>query len=485
MAVLDGVANVSPRRVLGFGLDRFISVMFLGLVPLRLEAASERGALFWASLASVAFVAALLALASLPRWTRVPMRLRARGRNATVLASVSGLAAAAGGAGCLLCVSGTDVGRPLACYLLSIIVLGVGSGALILMWGMVFSRTGARTTLVEASLGYLVAFASLLPFYAAPPAAQVTFVIAAAGADAMLLSRSFAKGMGAAEQSAEAGLRPSREASDDSPWTRVICDGLFLYGVAMACFGQMQAALPNATLSTPGSLAQLAAALVACALTLACVRRLGGRSEATAYRVAFAIAMAGCLLPLALPQGGATSMAVMLAGETTMLVIISSLLFEFAHRSPHNAVRILGLGIASKVCGDVLARALIEVVRGLGVSAGTGWWTFLFALCIIAEYAFVLTESSVQGIISGVEADPVSTTGTTALAEASRTLAAKGGLTPREAEVLAQLLHGRSSRRIQEELFISESTANTHIRHIYAKLGVHSRQELLDLAENR
>ena len=39
--------------------------------------------------------------------------------------------------------------------------------------------------------------------------------------------------------------------------------------------------------------------------------------------------------------------------------------------------------------------------------------------------------------------------------------------------------------RIAEELVISENTVRTHVRHIYAKLDVHSHQELIDLVERQ
>lgn len=56
------------------------------------------------------------------------------------------------------------------------------------------------------------------------------------------------------------------------------------------------------------------------------------------------------------------------------------------------------------------------------------------------------------------------------------------GLTQREQEVLALLLRGRSIPYIKETLYISTNTAKTHVRHIYQKVGVHERQELLTLA---
>ena len=62
-------------------------------------------------------------------------------------------------------------------------------------------------------------------------------------------------------------------------------------------------------------------------------------------------------------------------------------------------------------------------------------------------------------------------------------LASSGSLSKREREVLGHIARGRSAPRIQEELNLSINTVNSHISHIYRKLGVGSRQELLDLIE--
>ena len=57
-------------------------------------------------------------------------------------------------------------------------------------------------------------------------------------------------------------------------------------------------------------------------------------------------------------------------------------------------------------------------------------------------------------------------------------------LSARETEVLYLLAKGRSMNHIMEELVISEGTTKTHINHVYKKLNVHSRHELLDLIES-
>ncbi|MDR0514743.1 MAG: LuxR C-terminal-related transcriptional regulator [Coriobacteriaceae bacterium] len=52
------------------------------------------------------------------------------------------------------------------------------------------------------------------------------------------------------------------------------------------------------------------------------------------------------------------------------------------------------------------------------------------------------------------------------------------GLSAREAEVMELMVSGLSTFNIQEELFISAGTVNSHRMHIYQKLGIHSLQEL-------
>lgn len=62
-------------------------------------------------------------------------------------------------------------------------------------------------------------------------------------------------------------------------------------------------------------------------------------------------------------------------------------------------------------------------------------------------------------------------------------LKATFGLTTREFEVIEEYAAGRSARHIADQFTLSEHTVKTHLRHAYAKMDVHSRQELLDLIE--
>lgn len=56
-------------------------------------------------------------------------------------------------------------------------------------------------------------------------------------------------------------------------------------------------------------------------------------------------------------------------------------------------------------------------------------------------------------------------------------------LSAREAEVVGLIARGHTVARIAETLIVSENTVRTHAKRIYAKLGIHKKQELVDLLE--
>lgn len=58
-------------------------------------------------------------------------------------------------------------------------------------------------------------------------------------------------------------------------------------------------------------------------------------------------------------------------------------------------------------------------------------------------------------------------------------------LSPREKEILLLMAEGYTFKNIAEKLFISTSTVNSHRSNIMSKLGLNSRQELIEFARKR
>lgn len=69
----------------------------------------------------------------------------------------------------------------------------------------------------------------------------------------------------------------------------------------------------------------------------------------------------------------------------------------------------------------------------------------------------------------------------TDISSACKSLAERYHLPERQAEVLVLLANGHGASHIAETLCLSENTVKTYRKAIYAALGVHSRQELLNL----
>jgi DNA-binding CsgD family transcriptional regulator len=75
---------------------------------------------------------------------------------------------------------------------------------------------------------------------------------------------------------------------------------------------------------------------------------------------------------------------------------------------------------------------------------------------------------------------------TTACADARwQMLSKRYFLTEREIEVVRLLTQGRSRADIGKKLYITENTVRTHLKSVYGKLGIHSKQGLIDLLENQ
>lgn len=67
--------------------------------------------------------------------------------------------------------------------------------------------------------------------------------------------------------------------------------------------------------------------------------------------------------------------------------------------------------------------------------------------------------------------------------ERALVIAGRYGLSERETQILTRLLRGYSTAAVRNELGIAKGTVDTYISRVYRKCSVHSRQELVELAE--
>ena len=115
----------------------------------------------------------------------------------------------------------------------------------------------------------------------------------------------------------------------------------------------------------------------------------------------------------------------------------------------------------------------------------------ILAVCLVSSYAlYGLREMMIVDRMDSVIAENIRDQGSISdmfekpFASKCEKIIEAYALSPREAEVFRLLAKGRNAEYIQNELFISVSTARTHIYHIYKKIGISSRQSLIDIVED-
>lgn len=132
--------------------------------------------------------------------------------------------------------------------------------------------------------------------------------------------------------------------------------------------------------------------------------------------------------------------------------------------------------------GDV-AMLIAEVVLFAFVAfLWVGFRKFSFT-ATISGVASIEPSHAAASLAQGAAPAPEAPT-ETSIEERCAELGAASGLTERETEIFAILARGRNGQYVMEHYVISRNTVKSHVKHIYAKLNVHSQQELIDLVEH-
>ena len=220
------------------------------------------------------------------------------------------------------------------------------------------------------------------------------------------------------------------------------------------------------------------------------------------YRVSALLVFAGFLLvPLSFngldrPAGFHMSSMLLYAGSDCFSVLTYYLIAAVGSRNPAGALSTSAFAIAAGWLGIGCGALLVQSIEALGALDGsTLLWSSAIVTFLFMTYNFVAMRGfSFEDAIKGVRpAHPTPARAaadeagedpdTSQLEESCENVIRRFGLTPREGDVLRLLARGRTSPVIQEKLFLSHNTVKTHVRHIYAKMDIHSQQELIDIVE--
>ncbi len=194
-------------------------------------------------------------------------------------------------------------------------------------------------------------------------------------------------------------------------------------------------------------------------------------------------------------QGGALLVTACNSLKDTLKWYIIVAFMSLGKRDPYIYAALAWLVFQSPVLVDTIMWNIAAAVEpGALGSEITG--TLVTLLLVLAACAFIIGLSSVltaqhqeepaqpSGFIRSLigEERPVSMgqLREEATAEEVRKMGRTFLLSEREVEVATLYVLGHTQSSIAEELCVSKTTVHTHIRHIYEKTEMHSRQDLLD-----
>lgn len=192
------------------------------------------------------------------------------------------------------------------------------------------------------------------------------------------------------------------------------------------------------------------------------------------------------LLPVEGIVGQVVSSYLVSAGFTLMTLLVSILLYDMSKRTGVAIVPLMAAKSATQafvLAGGALSGWLDGAAGALGGTAAVA------VVCVALTAAFFLlfserelTERFGIRVLAQGSLDEGERCEAGILSRCGE-LTRDHRLTPREEEVLRELAQRKASKEIMRNLVIAPGTLKAHTRHIYEKLGVHSREELYALLE--
>lgn len=457
-------AVLFPLRLLGVGLffawDWFLhGDLVAGVGETRLTPA------FTPSIVTVEVLTlVVLALAS--------RRLGSLGRHPAVVAA----AAVAAFAGSLLVVVGARGLLPAAlCATGGGALVGFSSAVLVLTWAEVYARMESGQVFRYGALSLLAAVAVYGVALGMTEAARAVVAVCIPVA-------SFAAAWASVRFVGPEPLAVGAPTRYKLPWKPVAIMGVCGFAAAFV----------DVTLFAQGTSPHILADLLVGAALVAAV--LGLRRPVrpvVLVGVALACVAAG-IVAVALfgERAGFAASLLTMASYVTMTFFTCALLANICRRYGVPSLWLFGFAVAARTLMDHVGGFAHLAFPRLGELASSPWELAVMAvvgLVMVGVVALLwMSERSFQSTWAVEPVDAGTVRGPSpaeALALRLEEVAAVHDLTDREAEILAMLVAGDTYQQMCQALLLSPNTVKTHARHLYGKLGVHTRAEAVALVE--
>jgi DNA-binding CsgD family transcriptional regulator len=169
------------------------------------------------------------------------------------------------------------------------------------------------------------------------------------------------------------------------------------------------------------------------------------------------------------------------ASEIFVMTMMGSLSYHYGV----SAIWLFGIERGVRAVAMMGGRVLDSALAAAGVSAAP-----IVVLAVLVATFMVATERRVSSpwgvqLREGETQEARDAALRSALVERCGQLGREHGLSQREEEVLLLLAQGKTAGEIAHELLVANGTVKAHVGHIYQKLDIHCREELLERVSGR
>ena len=367
-------------------------------------------------------------------------------------------------------VVGPDYGQPW-CSIASTLA-GAGLGVFYLSWGELFSHLNIIQVAAKIASSFSIAAVLFAIAVTLPRPATVTIAVTLPLLSGYLASRKL-----------RPGDADAKEPSEPLQLKPFIMNAVLSLGALALTGSFVRALLLNATpIIGEGSYPWLLLVATLGSIVVVIVPLLSEESLdfVSAFKAAvFCLGLIFLLLPV-IEFGSIAADILGLATYVVTMILVWVVLARVTKLYQLPASVMFGIGWASYTAGmlagtfgGALLSSFFEITpRVLSIVT-------LVSVCLLfVVYLFVFTEKAMGRLLGGPTSES-----RRPFRERCLGIAASYGLTERETEIMMLVAKGRSTPRIREELGLTIGTTNTHMNHLYKKLDVHDRQELIDLVE--
>lgn len=384
---------------------------------------------------------------------------------------------------CMAVAVGRAGALPLGVGVAGSVVSGASSGYLLVAWQKLLSTLSWNEVEAGIPLGYGASLA--LGVACAAAGALVGTVLAACLVGVSALG--FAAGVRTPLEP-ECTPEPPARGSSGTSWTCVaLCVGLLMVPLGFV----EDAVTPARDATSPAFMvAILVGAALAGLMSYAAYRHAARIDLALVIRTTAPLATGALVILCFAPDWMAAAQVLGFAANTVIHIYLSVTSAAMIKAGLGSACRSSTAYLMPLYLGTVVSVLVTPALAGLGVAraslllvAGLMLMAMFLAPCAGGYGPAGSAEPAGPCATEPSAPTEAQTAAPTPAAQAALVFAERYGLTKREREVLEPFVAGRDSGWIREHLGISRDTVNTHLKHIYTKMGIHSKRELIDLVE--